>query len=180
MEINEAIKNRRSIRKFTDQKVEEETINEIIDLTRYSPSWKNSQTPKYYVVTSQELKNKIATECVSGFTKNADNINGAPALVVIAYDTGICGFNKDGTYTTSKEDRWEMFDSGIATQTLCLAAHSLGLGTVILGIFDEDKVSEVMCLPENKKVAALIPLGYPDTKPEAPKRKEISELLTII
>ena len=88
------------------------------------------------------------------------------------------GYEKDGSYTTSKEDRWEMFDAGIATQTFCLAAHEQGVGSVIMGIFDETKIAEVIDVPEGQQVAALIAIGYPVFEPEAPKRKEVSELLS--
>ena len=88
-----------------------------------------------------------------------------------------CGYERDGSFTTSKEDRWEMFDAGIASQTFCLAAHDAGIGTVILGIFDESKVAEAISLPEGEKVAALIVMGYPAQECEAPKRKEIADLV---
>jgi hypothetical protein len=58
--------------------------------------------------------------------------------------TGRCGYERDGSFSTPKGDRWEMFDAGIAAQTFCLAAHEMGLGTVIMGVFDENKVNEVI------------------------------------
>ena len=93
---------------------------------------------------------------------------------------GRSGFERDGSYTTSKEDRWEMFDAGIATQTFCLAAHEKGVGSVIMGIFDEDKVAELISLEEGRKVAALIAVGYPDEEPALPKRKEVEELVRFL
>ena len=91
-----------------------------------------------------------------------------------------CGYEKDGSFSTSKEDRWEMFDAGIATQTFCLAAHEKGVGSVIMGIFDEDKVAELISLEEGRKVAALIAVGYPDEEPALPKRKEVEELVRFL
>ncbi|MBQ1741404.1 MAG: nitroreductase family protein, partial [Erysipelotrichaceae bacterium] len=87
---------------------------------------------------------------------------------------------RDGSFTTSKEDRWEMFDAGIASQTFCLAAHDMGVGSVILGIFDEEKVAKSISLPEGEKVAALIPIGYPDQECVAPKRKTTDELMRVM
>ena len=69
-----------------------------------------------------------------------------------------------------------MFDAGIATQTFCLAAHELGLGTVILGIFDET-VSEVLEIPEDRELVNIICIGHPAESPEAPKRKTVDDLL---
>ena len=72
-----------------------------------------------------------------------------------------------------------MFDAGVASQTLCLAAHEYGLGTVIQGIFDYDQVREDFQIPEEREVVALIPMGYPAENPDAPKRKMIGELYYI-
>ena len=71
-----------------------------------------------------------------------------------------------------------MFDTGIATQTLCLAAHEYGVGSVIMGIFDAEKVAELLHIPENEVVVALVSIGYPDEEPKAPRRKDVAELLT--
>ena len=73
-----------------------------------------------------------------------------------------------------------MFDVGIACQTFCLAAHEAGLGTVIMGIWDEDGITELLNIPEDQELAALIAIGYPDIDPPAPKRKSVEELLTFI
>ena len=99
----------------------------------------------------------------------------------MTYVAGRSGFEKDGSYSTSKEDRWEHFDAGIATQTFCLAACEKGVGTVILGIFDEEKVARAISLPEGQKVAALIAMGYPEGEsPAVPRRKEAEELVSFI
>lgn len=70
-----------------------------------------------------------------------------------------------------------MFDTGIATQSLCLAAHEAGLGTVILGLYD-DNAAEVIGVPEGQELIALVPVGYPAETPVAPRRKEVSEILS--
>ena len=73
-----------------------------------------------------------------------------------------------------------MYDAGIATQTFCLAAHDKGVGSVILGIFDEAKVAEAINLDEKQKVAALVAVGYADEQPDAPKRKTVEELVKFV
>ena len=72
-----------------------------------------------------------------------------------------------------------MFDAGIATQTFCLAAHDKGVGTVILGIFDDAKVGEIVGIPDGQTVAAVVAMGYPAFAPEMPPRKSVDDLLTI-
>ena len=100
------------------------------------------------------------------------------AILILTYVTGRSGYDRDGSFSTKKEDRWQMFDAGIAAQTFCLVAHEKGLGTVIQGYFDEEAIRKVVEIPEDQEVAALIPLGYPDIDPEAPPRKDASKLLT--
>ena len=99
-------------------------------------------------------------------------------LIVVVTKTGICGYEKDGSYTTSKKDKWEMFDAGIASQTFMLAAHEYGVGTVTLGIFDEEILGKILELPEGDNVSALLAAGYPESAPAAPKKKSVEELLS--
>ncbi|MDD6042268.1 MAG: nitroreductase family protein [Eubacteriaceae bacterium] len=179
MEAVKCIKERRSIRKFKPEKVSHETLAEIVEAAAYAPSWKNTQITRYIVVEDEQVKAKVADECVLGFEYNTRTIKKSPQLVVVSYVPGLSGYEKDGSYTTPKEDRWESFDTGIATQTFCLAAHDKGVGSVILGIFDDEKVAEAVNLPEGQKVAALISIGYPDgDHPVAPKRKTVDDLLS--
>ena len=114
-----------------------------------------------------------------GYEHNTGIINGAPVLIVMATIHGRAGFEKDGSYSTSKEDRWEVFDAGICAQSFSLAAHDAGLGSVILGVFDDAAVAKAIDLPEGQIVSCLIPLGYPVQDPDAPRRKSVEELLTV-
>ena len=70
-----------------------------------------------------------------------------------------------------------MFDTGLAMQNLCLAAHALGLGTVIIGMFDHKGVEKILGVPQDVEVVAMTPLGYPTTVGNIPKRKELSEFV---
>lgn len=181
MQIDECIKGRRSVRKYSEQEISNEVLAELVDLARFSPSWKNTQVVRYHVIKNQDIKEKIAQNCVLGFTFNAKTIVRCKALVVVSVVAGISGYEKDGSFSTSQEDRWEMFDAGIANQTFCLAAHSKGVGSVILGVFDEHKIRQYVSLPEHEKVTNLIALGYPlEPAKSGPPRKEVSELLQII
>jgi nitroreductase len=71
-----------------------------------------------------------------------------------------------------------MFDAGVASEAFCLAAYEQGLGSVILGLFDYEKTAKLLDIPEDREVIALIPIGYPDEEPAAPRRKSVEELLT--
>lgn len=180
METLKCIETRRSIRRFKAEQIPHETMQEIVAAAAFTPSWKNTQVTRYIVVENAELKAKIAQEATLGFEHNKGIIDGAPALVVVTMVHGRSGFERDGSYTTSKEDRWEVFDAGLATQTFSLAAHDKGVGSVILGIFDEAKVAEIIGLDAGQKVAALVAAGYADEAPEAPKRKSVEDLVKFI
>ena len=178
MESLECIKTRRSVRKFKDQSIPHQVIEQIVSAASWAPSWKNTQTARYIVLESRELIERLADECVIGFKYNTATLKAAAAVVVMTCVTGRCGYERDGSYSTPKEDRWEMFDAGVAAQTFCLAAHELGIGTVIMGVFDENKVNEVIGIPEGQSVSALIAMGYPDGETVAPARKTVEQLLT--
>lgn len=140
----------------------------------------NTQVTRYVVVENADIKAKLAEEATLGFEHNNGIIKGCASLVVVSMIHGRSGFERDGSYTTSKEDRWEVFDAGLATQTFCLAAHEKGVGTVILGIFDEAKVADIIGIEEGQKVAALVAVGYADEEPAAPKRKNVEELVKFV
>ncbi len=179
MELIEGIKNRRSIRKFTDAEVTKEQIEEIVDIARFAPSWKNSQSVRYLFISDKALRDKIAEEGVMGFEWNTNIIKAAPALVIVLTVDKRAGYERDGSESTSKGEHWQSFDAGIAAETFCLAAYAKGLGTVILGVYDEAKIKEIAGVPEGQKVSAIIPIGTPAEDPEAPKRKEAADLLTV-
>lgn len=179
MNAIDCIKERRSIRKFKDMEVSADAIASVVATAAYAPSWKNSQTTRYIAVLDKEIKDKLANECMMGFEYNVGTASGAPAMVVVTTINNRSGYERDGSATTSKGSHWQSFDAGIATQTFCLSAHEAGLGTVIMGIFDENKVAEVIGLPEGQSVSALVAIGYPAEEPAAPKRKSAEDLLTI-
>lgn len=181
MEAIKCIKERRSIRKFKSELVDRNIVKEIVDVAAYAPSWKNSQIARYIVVENRDLIDKIAEECVMDFEYNKKTLKGAPSLVIVTAVIGKSGYETDGSFTTPKEDKWESFDSGIACQTFCLAAHDKGVGTVIMGIFDEYKVAEIIEIPQDQKIVAFIAMGYAaEEKANAPKRMSSEELLTIV
>ncbi|MCR5108064.1 MAG: nitroreductase family protein [Lachnospiraceae bacterium] len=177
MDVKECIKGRRSIRKFTDEPVPTDTLEKIVELASYSPSWKNTQVVRYIAIKDPVLKEKIANECTTGFTYNANAMGSAPMLIAVTVLKNRCGYERDGSFTTNRKDTWQMFDAGIASQTFCLAAYEYGLGTVIMGIFD-DTLSEVLEIPEDRELVNIICIGYPAESPEVPKRKTVADLIT--
>ena len=178
MEALECIKTRRSVRKFTAAPVTREEMQQVVEAAAYAPSWKNTQTVRYLVVTDPDKKQRLADGCMLDFAFNQKTTAGAPALVVLTTITGRSGYERDGSFSTSQGTHWQSFDAGVAAQTFCLAAHACGLGTVIMGIFDEAKVAQVVDIPEGQQVSALIAIGHPAEEPVCPKRKDTETLLS--
>lgn len=177
MDAINCIKERRSIRKFKTEPVAHDLLAQIVETASYAPSWKHTQIARYVAVEG-ELKDRIASECTENWPNNGKIIAAAPMLIAVTIIKNRSGFERDGSYSTSRKDGWQMFDAGIASQTFCLAAHEKGIGSVILGIFDEAKAASILDIPEDRDLIALIPIGYPDEEPAAPKRKPVEDLLS--
>ncbi len=182
MDLITGIKERRSIRKFQDKPIPHELLEEIVNIAAYAPSWKNTQIARYIVVEDRAKIEALANDaCTLGFTYNIKTLAHAPALVLVTMVNGRSGYEKDGSFSTPKGAGWEMFDAGIAAQTFCLAAFAKGLGTVIMGVFDENKVAEIIDIPEGQQLAVIIPIGYPtEDEVTAPPRKDASKLLSFV
>lgn len=177
MTANECIRGRRSIRRFTDKPVTHEVLSRIVETASYAPSWKNTQIVRYIAVEGA-LKDRIASDCTTAYAKNGEIIRNAPMLIAVTMIKNRSGFERDGSYSTPKEGGWQMFDAGVASEAFCLAAYEEGLGTVIMGIFDEAKAASYLELSEDRELVALIPIGYPAENPAAPGRKTVEELLS--
>jgi len=181
MNAVEMIKNRRSIRKYTDEIVPRELMEEIIEITRFAPSWTNSQTPRFTLVSDTTVIEKFAADGVKGFIYNIGTLKSARNVAVLSFVEGKSGrADKYEIETDDNPGRWEYFDAGIACQTFCLTAHAKGVGTCIFGIIDEQAIAEAINLPKGEKVAALIVYGYPDQDAKPPKRKEVEEIARFI
>lgn len=172
----ECIMGRRSIRAFTEQNISHGILEEIVQTASYAPSWKHTQIVRYVAVEGA-LKKELA-KCTSAYPNNGKIMEDAPMVIAVTIIKGRSGFERDGSYSTPRGDSWQMFDAGIASEAFCLAAYEKGLGTVIMGIFDQEEASKLLELPEERELVALIPIGYPAEDPAAPRRKPVEELLS--
>lgn len=165
------IHGRRSIRRYANREIPQQTLERVLEAARWSPSWANTQCWELVLITDHELKGEVQGT-LSPRNPSFKAIADAPVLVAL------CGKLKSSGYyngeAPTKFGDWFMFDLGIMCQTICLAAHGVGLGTVVVGLFDQDKAAKIIGLPEDHELAALIPMGYADHKPSPPKRKEVA------
>jgi len=170
----EIIKGRRGIRKYQDRKIPKEDLNQVLEAIRWSPSWANTQCWEVIVVKDSVIKQKLQETLSSG--NPSTKAIGEPSVVVT-----LCGkLQSSGYYkgqASTKFGDWFMFDLGIATQRLCLAAYNLNLATVIVGLFDHNKAKDILKLPEGYEAVALVPLGYSAQEVSAPPRREIGEFV---
>jgi nitroreductase len=175
MELQEAILKRRSVRKFTEEFVTDEELRQIFEAVRWSPSWANTQTWEFVVIRDKELIKKVAGTYSEKNPATKGSLT-ASALIVACAKTGISGCYGGKEVTEIKN--WEMFDLGIAIQTLCLKAHELGLGTVVVGLMNHEACKKVLAIPDDRRVIAVIPIGRPASAPkDGPPRKTITEMV---
>lgn len=178
MDAQTCILTRRSVRKFTDQPVSHELLEQVVSLASYAPSWKNTQISRYIAIESAQTREEIVAQFCPPGTNNPNIIKGCQVLIAQTFIKSRSGFNRDGSYSTDRETGWQHYDCGIAAQTFALAAHELGLATVIMGVFDRKGLEEYLQIPEEQELMALIAVGYPAEIGPAPKRKTVEDLLS--
>jgi len=174
MDTLEAIRERRSVRKYKMDPVPKEALIKILEAVRFAPSWANTQCWEMVVVDDPEVKKRLQT-CLPAGNPAYQSVVDAPYVIAVCGKKGRSGYKK-GEASTVYGD-WMMFDLGIASENLCLAARALGLGTVHIGLIDHKKAKAVLGLPEEIEVAELIPIGYPVDAPKAPGRREFSDFV---
>ena len=173
MEFQKAIETRRTVRKYSAG-VTREQMEELLRAAQEAPSWKNSQTGRYYCILSEEMVNKVREECIN-VSRNAEKSEHA-ALIVTTFVHDRAGFQKDGTPDNELGNGWGCYDLGLQNENLVLKATDLGLSTLIMGLRDSDKLRELLGIPETETVVAVIAVGKAAEEPSRPKRKEIDEI----
>lgn len=177
MEFTKLIEERRSIRAFdASYRVSEEEMKGIVYAAIQAPSWKNSQTARYYAVLSDAMVEKVSAECLPAF--NAASAKGA-ALVVTTFVANRSGFERDGNPTNECGNGWGYYDLGLHNENFVLGAKEKGLDTLIMGIRDADKLRSLLSIPETEVVVAVIAVGRAAQSPEKPKRKAPEDILKV-
>ncbi len=164
MDFMEVVRNRRSVRKFWPEEVVWPDIEEILDAAHLAPSAKNLQPWKFIIVRNEKRRRLLAQASGQEF------IGEAP-VIVVACATGKGGFI--GRYMES----WPI-DVAIAMDHLTLAAWNKNLGTCWIGDFDENKIKEICSIPEEIRVVALTPLGYPVKNPQPTPRRPLEKVVS--
>lgn len=163
----ELAKKRQSDRKYKEQAVEREKLIQCLETARISPSANNSQPWKFVVVDDIEKKNQIAEYTIglgmNKFTRQC------PVLVAVVLERQNF-MSTIGSMIKNKD--YSLFDLGIAVNQFCLQATDLGLGTCIIGWFDEKKIKKILGV-RNRRIPLLISVGYPDSQTRDKVRKPL-------
>ena len=174
MEFTKLLEERRSIRAFAPEKhVTAEQIQEIVQAAIQAPSWKNSQTTRYYALVTPEKVEEFSAKCLPEF--NQKSSKGA-ALVVTAFVKDRSGFTQDGTPDNEVGNGWGYYDCGLHDMNLLLEAANQGLSTLVMGLRDADKLREAFDIPKEESIVSAISVGYSDADPDRPTRKSVEEI----
>lgn len=176
MEFNELIQKRRSVRAYQSKPVNHSTLVELMDAVRLAPTWKNSQTGRYYIVETPEQVNAIRA-CLPAF--NQKSSNNAAVLIVSTFITNVAG-HTDGVADNEPGNQWGAYDLGLQNAYLVLKATDLGLDTLIMGLRDAEKLRELLSIPQEEQIMAVISVGYRDGEPVFRPRKELSDICRFI
>lgn len=151
------IERRQSDRKYIDHLVEKEKIERCLEAARLAPSASNSQPWTFVVVDEPELKAKVATKCIGPLRSFNNFVPQAPVIVAIVMEKPKLTAELGGRI---KQKEYPLIDIGIAAEHLCLQATEEGLGSCMLGWFNEKPIKSLLNIPVEKSIALLITLGY--------------------
>lgn len=176
MDFQTLIETRRTVRKYSPETdVTRAQILEMVRAAQEAPSWKNTETGRYYCVLSEDMKLKLRQECL-GYANNDAKAEHA-ALIVTTFVHNHAGFQTDGTADNEIGNGWGCYDLGLQNENLILKATELGLSTLIMGLRDADKIRELLSIPEEETIVSVIAVGKADEEPSRPRRRELDEVL---
>lgn len=165
----DTIRNRRSVVRFARDLVDDEKIETILEAGRWAPSWLNKQPWSFILITDNEIKQQLGEVVPTVF---AQGLREAPICIVVTVDT--------------TEDPFHFVEDGAAaTQNMALAAHSVGLSSCWIGLFDlkkhkgsaEAKAKKILEIPKSHRIIALIPIGLPQFEVHKKNRKALNQLV---
>jgi len=155
VEFNEVIISRKSVRSFQDKEISEDILNNMMEAARLSPSFQNKQCWRFVVVREKNVIKELALK--SGLVSKVNFfIKDAPVVIVACADPAKSG--------TMNDQNYYLVDTAIAFQQMMLAAWNEGVGSCWLAAFNEQRVREILNIPQNIRIVALSPFGYPKEK----------------
>jgi nitroreductase len=172
----ELIKNRQSDRGYAGRSIEKDKVERIIEAARMSPSACNAQPWKFIIVDDPGLLGELAEAASARVMGMNSFVVQAPLQIVIVREKANMS-SRIGA-TVKKKD-YSLIDIGIAAENICLQATAEGLGSCMIGWFDEERVREILCIPASKRVELLITIGYSSKGKREKRRKPRDETVSL-
>ena len=171
MEFSELVLKRQSDRKYAPKMVDRADVVKCLEAARMAPSACNSQ-PWKFIVVDDKAKLAELSEAAIGLGMNKFTVQ-VPVLVAVVQEP----MNMEAKAGSVVKDKdYSMMDLGMAVEHFCLQAAELGLGTCIMGWFDEKRIKRLLGVPRNRRIQLLISLGYPDAPTRAKVRKPLEQM----
>jgi nitroreductase len=174
-EVLDLIISRQSDRKYSDRPVENDKLGRIIEAGRMAPSACNAQPWKFIVVTDPELIARVAKASSAKLIGMNSFVGQAQVIVVLVREQP--NFSSKVGATIKRKD-YSLIDVGIATENVCLQARAEGIGSCIIGWFDESEIKKLLSIPKSKRVEVLITLGYSLSEHREKRRKPAEEVVS--
>ena len=162
LSLVDTVLSRRSIRRYEKKEIPNDVLSKILEAGRQAPSAANKQPLHFIVLTDDNLKKEFSKGLFNRFIKDS------PVTIV--------GCAKTGNILTGK---WSIVDTTIALQNMVIAAWTMGVGSCWVGDFNEDKVKQLLKIPDTWKVVTLVSFGYPAEQPKPRRKKSITEIVSI-
>lgn len=177
MEFDKLIQQRRSVRAYKPgQTITNEAIRELITATLQAPTWKNSETGRYYVANTPEAFEAVKAGLAPFNQKSCAN---ASALIVTTYIKGVSGHTA-GVPDNELGDKWGTYDLGLQNAYLVLKASDMGLDTLIMGIRDGEALHKTVGASDDEEVVAVIAVGTREGEPVLRRRKEAEDVVNFL
>jgi nitroreductase len=159
MSLVDVVLSRRSIRRYERKEIPKDVLDRILDACRQAPSAVNRQPWHFIVLTDYEIKRELS----KGFFNR--HIKDSAVTVVGCASTGLI------------DRKWSVVGTSIALQNMVIAAWAMGVGSCWIGDFKEDKVKQLLSIPDEWKVVALVSFGYPAEKPKPKRKKPVEKIV---
>ena len=176
MDFNELKEARRSVRRYAKSEITQDELEKIVTDALNAPSWKNTETTRYYAAATDAAKERMWKEALPGY--NAASSANAAALVAVTFVPGESGFN-GGTAVDDLGNSWGAYDCGLASSYFILAAKNRGWDTLIMGMRDGAKVKAILGIPEGEVLMSVIAVGKSAQKYMKRPRKPVAEVLKV-
>ena len=177
MKFSELIEARRSVRKYAKAEISRDEMAKIVEEALNAPSWKNTETTRYYAAIGDDAKAKIWGDALPSF--NAASSANAAALVAVTFVPGESGYMGD-TPADELGDMWGAYDCGLASSYFVLAAKNHGWDTLIMGIRDTAKVKSILGIPDKEVLMSVIAVGKSAQPYFKNPRKPVAEVLKAV